>query len=206
MTAIRIGERPPERRRSLLLRRVTPGMALLVVAAIIVLRVWIVETAIVEGHSMEETLSPGDRVLVAKTMPIGRFDIVVLEDPETGSVAIKRVVGMPGDTVSMVPHVDSSRGRELLFGAQLYVNGQPYDEPYAAGIIPNSLAPRRVPDGGYFVLGDNRDASIDSRRYGPVDRDRVRGVGLAVVYPLSRMGKIQGASQPALSARAGGRP
>jgi signal peptidase I len=172
-------------------------MAIAVIAAILGVRLWVIETAIVEGHSMNDALRPGDRVLVLKPQPIRRFDIVVLEDPETGSVAIKRVVGLPGEMISMVPRVDSSGGREFVYGSQIYVDGKPYEESYATSLIPSSMPPIRMAEDAYFVLGDNRDASIDSRRYGPVKRGAIRGVALAVVYPPGRMGIIERPAEPA---------
>ncbi len=99
----------------------------------------------------------------------------------------------------MVPHVEVSGGDEIVYGSQLYLNGKPYDEPYATSVIPSSMPPVRIPQDAYFVLGDNRDASIDSRRYGPVQWGAIRGVGVAVVYPPSRMRIIERASETAAS-------
>ncbi len=178
---------PQRKRKSLLLSRVTPGTALLVIGAIAVLRLWVVETAYVEGNSMQETLQPGDRALILKPLERERFDIVVFEDPQEGGIDIKRIVGMPGDVVSMVPHVVDVGGRETVYGAELYVNSQPYEEPYATSAIPSSLPPRRVPQDSYFVMGDNRDDSVDSRRYGPIRKDDIRGVAVAVVFPIGRI-------------------
>lgn len=186
MTVVQLGQRERRARPSLLGRRVTPGMVVLVVGAIAVLRIWVVETAIVEGQSMESGLHTEDRVLVVKPLSPHRFDVVVLKEPDLGGTAIKRVVGLPGDTVSMVPRPLIERGREVVLGSQLYVNGQPYEEPYASSVLPESLTPRRVPPGSYFVMGDNRDVSTDSRRYGPVSRGRIQGVAVAVVYPFSQ--------------------
>ncbi|MDH4179767.1 MAG: signal peptidase I, partial [Armatimonadota bacterium] len=177
---------PEQRRKSLLLTRVTPGTALLVIGAIVVLRMWVVETAYVEGRSMQDTLQQGDRVLILKPLKRERFDVVVVDDPEEGGIDIKRIVGMPGDIVSMVPHVVSADRTTVMYGSQLYLNSQPYDEPYATSVIPFSLPPMKVPKESYFVMGDNRDDSIDSRRYGPVKKEHVRGVALAVVFPINR--------------------
>ena len=197
MTVVRIGERERKERPSLLLRRVTPGMLILVLGAIVSLRHWVVETAIVEGQSMEDTLHPGDRVLVLKPLGLKRFDVVVLEDPEEGEIAIKRVVGLPGDVISMVPHTRPVGKRRLMLGSQLYINGAPYQEPYASSILLRSLPPLRVPERSYFVLGDNRDASVDSRHYGPVERRRIKGVGVAIVFPPQRARVIPRNAQPA---------
>ena len=178
---------PEQRRKSLLRSRVTPGTLLLVIGAIAVLRLWVVETAYVEGRSMQDTLQQGDRVLILKLLKRQRFSVVVVDDPEEGGTDIKRIVGMPGDVVSMVPHTASSRGSRVIYGSQLYLNSQPYEEPYATSVIPSSLPPMRVPKESYFVMGDNRDDSTDSRRYGPVKKEHVRGVAVAVVFPINRI-------------------
>jgi signal peptidase I len=178
---------PKQRRKSLLLSRVTPGTALLVIGAILVLRLWVVETAYVEGRSMQDTLQQGDRVLVLKLLKPKRFAVVLVDDPEEGGTDIKRIVGMPGDVVSMVPHTANSGWSTVIHGSQLYLNSQPYEEPYATSVIPSSLPPMRVPKESYFVMGDNRDDSTDSRRYGPVKKEHVRGVAVAVVFPINRI-------------------
>jgi signal peptidase I len=174
-------------RKSLLLTRVTPGLALLILLAIAVLRIWIVEMAIVEGDSMLNTFHDGDRVLISKVLQVTRFDVVVVNDPEIGGVDIKRVVGVPGDWVSMVPYVEKQGNTEHIYGCQLYINSIPYTEPYAASLLPVSYAPRKLKDHEYFLLGDNRDVSIDSRKYGPIDGKRIRGVAIAIVAPVSRI-------------------
>ncbi len=184
MTTVQIGQPERRRRPSLLGRRVTPGMAVLVIGAIVVLRIWVVETAIVEGQSMETSLHTGDRVLVLKPLSPQRFDVAVLREPGWGGTAIKRIVGLPGDTVSMVPRLLERGRREVLLGGQLYINGRPYDEPYATSLLPASLAPMKIPQDSYFVMGDNRDISTDSRRYGPIPRRRIQGVAVAVIYPF----------------------
>ncbi|MFB3881147.1 MAG: signal peptidase I [Armatimonadota bacterium] len=185
MTLVTIGT--PKRRRSLLLTRVTPGVALLIIAAIAALRIWVVETAIVSGNSMSDTLANDDHVLISKLLTVSRFDVVVFEDPQIGGVDIKRIVGLPGDVISMVPHVADPGSAKDVYGSQLYINSIPYSEPYATSIAPRSLPPTKVPADSYFVLGDNRDDSVDSRNYGPIKAKSVRGVAVAVVYPFGRM-------------------
>ena len=183
-------------RSSLLRRPVTPAMVLLVVLGIAVFRLWLVETAIVDGHSMVPTLRPDDRVLVLKLAEVERFSVVVMADPEEGGTVIKRVVGLPGDSVAMIPRIllgDLSQGG---FGAQLFVNRLPYREPYAQSIGRGAFPPLTVPEDHYFVLGDSRDDSIDSRRYGPVPKDLIQGVGVAVVYPFGRAGLLRSSAEP----------
>jgi signal peptidase I len=202
MTVVRIGQPEPEAkpRGSLLRSRVTPGLALLVILGVVAFRLWVVETAIVEGRSMERTLAPGDHVLVLKLLGLKRFDVVVVTDPQTQETVIKRVVGLPGDTVSMMPRITRTNGREIVSGSQLYIDGRAYDEPYASSSLPVVLPPTRLAGGHYFLLGDNRDDSVDSRVYGPVPREQIHGVAVAIVYPFGRAHIIARAAEPEASA------
>lgn len=190
MTVVRLGEQEPQPRRSLLRRRVTPGIFLAVLVGIVAFRLWVLETAFVDGNSMEPTLRPGDGVLVIKPMAVKRLDLVVFTDPESGDTAIKRVVGMPGETVSIVPKTTRVGGLDVPTGGQVYINGIPATEPYATSSLPEVLPPVTVPQGHYFLMGDNRDASEDSRQYGPVPRERIHGVGVAIIYPLNRTRRL----------------
>ena len=196
MTVVQVGEPEPPPRKSLLHSRVTPGMALLVIAAIAIFRIWVLEVAIVEGHSMEKTLRPGDRVLVLKLLGLKRFDVVVVTDPQEGGTVIKRLVGFPGDRISMVPRLAKTGGRELPIGSQLYIDDRPYDEPYATSNIPAVLEPRTIRQGRYLVLGDNRDDSVDSRVYGGVERKLIHGVAVMIIYPFSRAQVITRGAEP----------
>jgi len=204
MTVVHLGEKERPRRSSLFRRQVTPGVLLLVILGLVVFRIWILEMAIVDGPSMEGTLLENDRVLVLKPMPVERFDVVVFRDPEEGIPVIKRVVAVPGDVVEIEPHIVNWQGEEIREGGQLYVNGTAYDEPYAKSVAPIQLGPLTVPRDRYFVLGDNRDESIDSRAYGAVPGRSIHGVAAAIVYPFSRAGKVKGGAEPAgpMAARA----
>jgi len=192
---------PP--RTSLFRRRVTPGMLLLVLLGLVVFRVWVVETVIVDGQSMESTLLENDRVLVLKPLPTKRFEVILLIDPGTGDTAIKRVVGLPGDEVSMSPKTMTWHHEEILHGGQLYVNGIAYDEPYAICELPTTVQAIKLPAGQYYVLGDNRDDSTDSRDYGPVRKSAIRGVAVAVVFPPGRIHAIGNEARPAGPVTAG---
>jgi len=155
---------------------------------------------------MEPTLAPGDRVLVQK-MVYGpdRGDVIVFSDPQgrpgpdRGIVGgfvhwfsstlgierpehedfIKRVIGLPGETV------------ELRDG-RLFVDGVQISEPYLKGAVDTrDYGPVRVPEGALFVLGDNRLNSNDSRfGLGFVPLDKVVGRAFAIVWPASRVGWI----------------
>lgn len=185
-------ERPKAKRKSLLRSRVTPGMLFLIIGAILVLRLWVVETAYVEGGSMNDTLQQGDRVLIFKRLEPKRFDIVVFKDPQEGGIDIKRVIGLPNEMVYMVPKLVPEGDQQMPVGSQVYINEKPLEEPYAISLLPKAMAPRTIKPTRYFLLGDNRDVSIDSRDYWGVERKDIRGVAVAVVYPFSRARWLRG--------------
>ena len=91
-----------------------------------------------------------------------RGDIVALRPPHDHSLYVKRIVGESGDTLA------------VQFG-RVTINGQPLEEPYARGETYPMMGPTRIPEGSYFVLGDNRVNSEDSRHFGPVPRTRIVG-------------------------------
>jgi len=114
-----------------------------------------------------------DRAITA----VGRFVGVVAPDP---SDLVKRVIGLPGDEVSIVDGL-------------LHIDGVPYGEPYVAGPVASDYGPVVVPDGALFFLGDNRRNSADSRGgLGFVARDRVIGRAVAVVWPFGNATSLVG--------------
>jgi signal peptidase I len=139
----------------------------------------------VQGTSMLPLLEDSERIVVNKFVyrfhPIERGDVVVFWYPKDPSVSfIKRVIGMPGDTV------------ELRNGA-LYVNDTRLREGY---VRPNykddeSYPPVEVKKGYYYVLGDHRNSSNDSRNWGEVPERYIYGKAFFRFWPLSKMGFIQ---------------
>jgi signal peptidase I len=173
-------------------------VAVVAIGVALLVQAFLVKPYRIPSESMASTLRPGDRVLVNKFVyrlrEPHRGDIIVFRFPEDRRIVfIKRVVGVPGDTL---------RVRE----GRLWVNGRPVDEPYvhrtagradvtvASGQVagstmrePWSLArPYTVPAGSYFVMGDNRTDSDDSRFWGTVPRADVIGEGFLVYWPLGR--------------------
>jgi len=139
----------------------------------------------VQGTSMEPLLLDGERIVVNKFIyrfqPIERGDVAVFWYPRDPSVSfIKRVVGLPGDQV------------ELRAG-RLVVNGMPVSEPY----LPESFRdgddfpPTEVRKGYYFVLGDHRRSSNDSRSWGEVPERYIYGRAVFRFWPLDRVGPIR---------------
>lgn len=184
-------------------RRVVIDYAVTVALAIglaVLIQAFIVKPYMIPSTSMAETLVPGQRVLVDRVVyhyrDVHRGDIVVFHKPVGAEeVLIKRVVGLPGDTLS-------------LEDGRVYVNGQPLREPYVRVVggmsepttpgqglggpaIGWSLAdPYTVPAGHYFVMGDNRTDSGDSRYFGTVPQENVIGRAVFSYWPPRRLGTL----------------
>ena len=184
----------PARRRGRRRRRPTSGprvvleWVVLIVAALLValvIKTFLFQAFYIPSESMVPTLQVGDRVLVNKLSydlhDVHRQDVVVFKAPkaaETGDIQdlVKRVIGLPGDTV------EARDGR-------VYVNGTALDEPYLpAGTQTTNLPPTTVPPGYMFVMGDNREASKDSRIFGPVKESAIVGRVFVRIWPLGRIG------------------
>ena len=129
-----------------------------------------------ESTSMMPVLYPLDSFLTLRHAPISRHCIIVLDDPKNpGVTLIKRVVGLPGETIQM------RHGR-------MFINNAPISEPYMGDAYRSqetepALMQLRIPDGHYYVLGDNRNFSRDSREFGPVHKNIIRGRVIAVIAP-----------------------
>jgi signal peptidase I len=186
-------------------RRVGIGTLVSMLAGVVLFRLFVVETAIVDGNSMYPTLQTRDRVFVALHSRPKRFDIMVFHDPSDDTVVIKRVIGLPGDTVEIAPRVvGRENGEELFSGNIVLVNGEPLDEPYADGILPTPINRTKLGPEQYFFLGDNRDNSMDSRDYGPVKSSNLQGRAVFIYFPLAHARRVRGAEAlPASQARSG---
>lgn len=149
----------------------------------IVIRSFVFQSFYIPSGSMIPTLPIGDRVLVNKLAydfhPVHRGDIIVFRTPpnDRGNPAIKdlvkRVVGLPGDTVS------SANGK-------LYINGKPLSEPYLPkGTITTGVPTTKIPPGELWVMGDNRQDSEDSRYFGPISEKLIVGRVFLRYWPLS---------------------
>ena len=122
---------------------------------------------LVEGKAMMPAFNNGDRILIEKNLDdLKRGDVIAFLYPKDRSKwYIKRVVGLPGEVV------------EIRAG-KVFINGQVFDEPYVDESFNQSKAtfpPKQVPEYQYFVMGDNRDNSSDSRYWGTVDRELIQG-------------------------------
>ena len=177
-------------------RAIREWLTVLVIAlgAAVLIRVFVFQQYYIDGPSMEHTLEPHDRVLVNKLSyrlhDVNRGDVVVFDratqsDGQTveHDDLIKRVIALEGETISVQ-------------SCDVYIDGRQLDEPYLSTEIqaapdPGSrcripeLAPQVIPDGYVFVMGDNRPQSFDSREFGPIDVDLIRGRAFVVIWPFS---------------------
>lgn len=147
---------------------------LLLILAVILLRMFIVTPVCVEGSSMLPTLKNGEILLLKKyDKSIERFDIVVLN--YNGQKLVKRVIGLPGETV-------------VYKDNKLYINNEEIKD-IQTGYRTNDFS-YVVSEGAYFVLGDNRIDSLDSRIIGEISKERIEGVTSFAIFPFSSFGSI----------------
>lgn len=166
----------------------------LILAVILIgLRHFVFTPVVVKGDSMDPTLIDGERVIALKNTEVKRFDIVTFPAPDDeGKNYIKRVIGLPGDTVEYK-------------NDELYINGKKYDEPYLdefKGELTdgqpltydfnlNELSgTEKVPKGQLFVLGDNRRISKDSRIIGMIQEKDIMADVKFVFWPFDRFGIV----------------
>lgn len=172
-----------------ILREYTESIIVAVILALII-RTFLVQAFKIPSGSMEDTLLIGDHLLVCKFLygskiPFMDKKVLKIRDPKRGDVIvfeypedpskdfIKRIIGTPGDTVEVKDK-------------KVFVNGQPYQNPHEIhkekDIIPKEQNPRdnfgpfKVPASSYFVMGDNRDRSYDSRFWGVVPSVKIKGL------------------------------
>ena len=150
----------------------TIGPALIIA---IVIHLFLAQATRVEGYSMEPTLYGHQRLIIEKlsywlTQP-ERGDIVVIRVDGFDELLIKRVIGLPGETL------ESKNG-------VVFIDGKPLDEPYVNGAPRGDFSATKIPDGYIFVMGDNRNNSNDSRSFGPVPIDHIVGHAWMRYWPL----------------------
>ena len=172
-------------------------MVVVAVLVAVLLRTFVVQTFFIPSGSMEPTLQIGDRILVNKLSyhlhGVDRGDIVVFSRPPAENCGgpevndlVKRVIGLPGDVISL------SSGYVYIDGKRLNESWLPATEQgiTSAGPTGNSsnLAhPYRIPANTYFVMGDNRNDSCDSRYWGPIQKSLIVGKVDVRVWPISSL-------------------
>ena len=190
---------PEPVKRKGLIREYAESIAIAVLLALVI-RTYLVQAFKIPSGSMEDTLAIGDHLLVSKfvygtKIPFVDKRVLTVRDPRQGDVIvfeypedpskdfIKRVVGIPGDVVE---------GKDK----KVFVNGKQYENPHEVhkekDIIPKEMnqrdtfGPVTVPAGSYFVMGDNRDRSYDSRFWKFVRRDQIKGLAFIKYWSWDR--------------------
>lgn len=163
------------------------------VIVLFLLRQFVFTPVMVKGHSMDPTLADGERVIALKNTKIKRFDIVTFPAPdEPKKNYIKRVIGLPGETVEMKDDVLYIDGKEVKepyldeFKGEL-TDGDPLTYDFT---LEEVTGENKVPEGHYFVMGDNRRNSKDGRMIGFISEDKILGDVKFVLWPLNRFGVL----------------
>lgn len=196
-------QEPPEKRGPFHFLRELPGLILIALALALLIKTFLIQAFFIPSQSMEPTLQVGDRVIVNKIVyrfrDPNRGEVVVFEnpnhvDPDRNPLSafwnwiteglgfstdptkdfIKRVIALPGETIEVAD------GRILI-------DGEPLEEPYLNRIRDRTdFGPQKVPPDHYFMMGDNRANSQDSRIFGAIPREKVVGKAFIILWPPSR--------------------
>ena len=180
------GGPPPTTRRPRRGSRWLIEWAVVLVVAVVVavgIRTFVVQTFFIPSASMEPTLMIGDRILVDKVSyhlhGVHRGDIVVFATPPGEDAGpdvkdlVKRVIGLPGDTISSA-------------GGQVVIDGKPLKEPWLVpGTVTTGITTQKIPAGEFFVMGDNRSDSQDSRFFGPIHQSLIVGRVVVKIWPIT---------------------
>ena len=153
---------------------------ILIIVSVLIIRTFIVTPAIVDGASMDHTLEDGQLVFINKFVynvkDIERFDIVVLENEEDNDRIIKRIIGLPNETIEYNNN-------------QLYVNGKLVEQPYEVKDTEDFTIQLNKDE--YYVLGDNRAVSKDSRMLGAFNKEDIVGRVNFRLLPFKKIGSIE---------------
>ena len=150
------------------------------VAIAIFLRQYVGLFVLVKGSSMRDTLKNGEILFaVRRTLhrELQRFDVVICRYPNRRERFVKRVVGLPGERIA-------------LQEGFLMINGEPVEEEFLRRPGGRNMTERVLSAGEYFVLGDNRPVSRDSRSVGPISDEDIQAVAKWILWPVSCIGKI----------------
>jgi len=166
-------------------------VAVVVVAllAAFLVRTFVFQTFYIPSGSMEPTLQIGDRIVVSKLSydfhSVKRGDIIVFHAPPREATVcadpavqdlVKRVIGLPGETIS-------SRGNTIL------IDGKPLAQPWFPAVpLGPAITPTRIGPNSFFVMGDNRSNSCDSRMWGTLPKANIIGHVILRIWPLSQIG------------------
>ncbi len=158
------------------IKSLLPYVIILVV--VILIRTFIVTPIKVNGKSMQPTLNGNEIMILNKIgmhlREIKRFNIVVIKDSE--GYLIKRVIGLPGETISCKNGV-------------IYINGKKIVDDFGEGKT-GEIEATKIPNDAYYVMGDNRENSLDSRYIGSINVQEIQGTTSIILFPFKSFGKV----------------
>ena len=160
------------------LKEAMPYIVILIV--VVLIRTFVVTPIKVNGQSMYDTLNGSEIMILWRSKDIKRYDIVVADLVENGKktdTLIKRIYGLPGETISCED-------------GTIFINGKKIDDSYAYGKTTDFEAVTLGSD-EYFLLGDNREISLDSRIFGPINKKHIDGKTDFVIWPFKKLGKVE---------------
>ena len=153
----------------------------IIVFVVVLLRAFIITPVRVNGDSMNQTLKDGEILLLEKyDKNFERFDIVVLKYND--EKLVKRIIGMPGENVQYLNNI-------------LYINGEKVSEEFLTeetyDFDLKVLGYDKIPENYYFVVGDNRSNSLDSRLIGLISKEDIEGKAIFRIFPFNKFGNIK---------------
>jgi len=152
---------------------------IIIIIFVVLIRTFIATPIKVNGTSMYDTLNHKDTMILnkidIKLNELERFDIVVIKTGNT--YIIKRVIGLPGETIKYQ-------------NGKLFINGKKMKDPYYKNNNTSDFESVKIPKNHYYVLGDNRSDSIDSRIIGPVNIKDIKGTTKLIIFPFKNMGIV----------------
>ena len=148
-----------------------------IVVVVVLIRTFIVTPVRVTGDSMVPTLTDGEIMLLYKLSKIERNDIVVIDTDSEDGYIIKRVIALPGEIVEYE-------------NGSLFINGKKQSDDYGDGIT-EDFEKVKLGEDEYFVMGDNREWSKDSRIIGPINEEDIMGTTSITIFPFTKIGKAK---------------
>ncbi len=148
---------------------------IIILIIVLLIRTFIATPIKVNGSSMYTTLDGSEFMILNKLDKIERYDIIVVKTP--GDELIKRVYGLPGEKISIENNT-------------IFINDKKVDDIYAYGETSDYESIVLEKD-EYFILGDNRAVSLDSRTIGPIKKSQIKGTTNFILYPFHRFGKLK---------------
>lgn len=151
---------------------------LIIILVVVCIRTFLFTPIVVDGESMVPTLS-GNEIMILKKYDTDyeRFDIVVVNKSVEGDNLIKRVIGMPGETISYQ-------------NGDLYINDKIMEDPFAYGET-YDFDTFSLGEDEYFLMGDNRQISLDSRSIGIIKKREIEGTVGIVLFPFNKFGSVK---------------